>query len=95
MTYAMHSSKGLLSELNYTQDGTSYDNMAMNKTTLGNKMIVISPYAKCFTIYANHCTRGNVEAVFTLINVDSFSNGGPPLIDLATPVDKNINAGDS
>ena len=35
-----------------------------------------------------------VEAVFTFINVDRFSNGRPPLIDLATTVDKDINAGD-
>ena len=36
-----------------------------------------------------------VEAVLTFINVDRFSNGRPPLTDLATPVDKNINTGDS
>ena len=34
-------------------------------------------------------------SVFTFINVDRFSNGRPPLTNLATPVDKNINAGDS
>ena len=36
-----------------------------------------------------------VEAVLTFINVDRFSNGRPPLTDLATPVDRNINAEDS
>ena len=43
------------------------------------------PYKECH----------QVEAVLTFINVDRFSNGRPPLTDLATPVDRNINAEDS
>ena len=45
--------------------------------------------------FGNNAISKQVEAVFTFINIDRFSNGRPPLIDLATPVDKNINAGDS
>ena len=33
-------------------------------------------------------TCKQAEAIFTFINVDKFSNGWPPLINLATIVDK-------
>ena len=34
-----------------------YDNMAVGKNTLGNKMKVISAEAKCSSVYTNHCVR--------------------------------------
>ena len=61
--------------------------------TLGLCSYPMEPIAtqnSLITFYLNT----QVEAVFTFSNVDKFSNGRPPLIDLATTVDRNINAGD-
>ena len=57
-------------KVNYTQDGIWYDNMAVGKNTLGNKMKLISAHAKCATIYTNHCVRATAATVLARAGIE-------------------------